>query len=187
MDKHIYYRNGLNVVDENQQMIIRGYAVVFDELTDRAGYFKEKIEKTAFDNVDLSEVVLIVGHDFKNLLAKNGVNMRLVIDDVGLWFEAYLPDIQLGRDTYELVKSEILTGMSFGFMTNENNIHTDFENNIDTILKIDKILEITLTPIPAYPQTIATAVERKQVYENQLKRKENEKEINKKIKILEVI
>lgn len=184
--KYVHFRNGLNVV-ENNDMTIRGYAVVFNELTDRVGFFKEQILKEAFDGVDLSDVVLLVGHDFNNLLAKNGINMRVEIDDNGLWFEANLPKTQLGMDTYELVKSEILTGMSFGFLTKEENIQTDYENNIDTITKIDKMLEITLTPIPAYPQTVATAVERHQKHDAEVKRELEAKLLKQKRKILEVI
>lgn len=183
--KHIYFREGLATVEHESEMVVRGYAVVFDEVTDRVGFFKEKIIREAFDGVDLSDVVLILGHDFNKLLAKNGVNMRIEIDDSGLWFEATLPQTQFARDTYELVKANILTGMSFGFLTSPDNIHTDYETNTDTITKIDRMLEITLTPIPAYPQTVATAVERKQKHEAELKRQQEAEEKMKLIKKLE--
>lgn len=185
MDRFVHFREEVlnSVEDEDKKQTIRGYAVVFDELTDRAGYFKEKIDRHAFDGVDLSEVYLIVGHDFNNLLAKNGVNMRMQIDEKGVWFEADLPDTQLGRDTYQLVREGILSGCSFGFTIAE--CDTDYDNEIDTIIRVGQVFELTLTPIPAYPQTVATAVERKEKHLKELKQKEEQTSRYQKLKLLE--
>lgn len=185
MDKYFYFRDAELKSEDKDNRIIRGYAVVFDEPTDRVGFFKEKIDRYAFDGVDLSNVVLIVGHDFKDLLAKNGVNMRMEVDDKGVWFEAKLPDTQLGKDTYELIRSEILSCCSFGFSIEE--MTTDYETETDIITRIGKVFELTLTPIPAYPQTVATTLERKQKHQNELKRKEEQSSRFKKLKLLEEI
>lgn len=169
------FRRGLEFREEQEKRIIRGYAVVFDEVTDRAGYYKEKIARNALDNTDMSETVLIVGHDFNNLLARVGVNMRLEIDDIGLFFEAKLGDMEYDKLVYDRVKREILDGMSIGFTVDA--IETDYETQTDTITKIGKLYEITLTPIPAYPQTVAvTAAERDAAHEKELRDAEAEAE-----------
>ena len=170
----IFRRDKIVVREEQEKRIIRGYPVLFDEVTDRVGYYKEKIARNALDGADMSETLLIVGHDFNNLLARVGVNMRLEVDDIGLFFEAELGDTEYDKLIYDRVKREILDGMSFGFTVDA--IETDYETKTDTITRIGKLYEITLTPIPAYPQTVATAVERDAAHEKELREAEAEAE-----------
>ena len=170
----MFRRDKIVVREEQEKRIIRGYPVLFDEVTDRVGYYKEKIARTALDGADMSETVLIVGHDFNNLLARVGVNMRLEVDDIGLFFEAELGDMEYDKLIYDRVKRGILDGMSFGFTVDA--IETDYETKTDTITRIGKLYEITLTPIPAYPQTVATAVERDAAHEKELRDAEAEAE-----------
>ena len=179
----MFRRDKIVVREEQEKRIIRGYPVLFDEVTDRAGYYKEKIARTALDGADMSETVLIVGHDFNNLLARVGVNMRLEIDDIGLFFEAELGDTEYDKLIYDRVKREILDGMSFGFTVDA--IETDYETKTDTITRIGKLYEITLTPIPAYPQTVATAVERDAAHEKELRDAQEAEEAKKIFKELE--
>ena len=172
MDKMVMFRHGLEVREESDEQeskrIIRGYPILFDELTDRAGYFKEKVDRHALDGVDLSDVVLLVGHNFDNLLARSGINLRLEVDDTGLFMEAELGDTEYDKLVYDRVKRGILDGMSFGFTIDE--LDTDYDNEIDTIKRIGTLYEVTLTPIPAYPQTIATAVERKAEHDEEMRK-----------------
>lgn len=193
MEKRAIFRNGLEIreAEDSEELIIRGYFVVFDEITDRVGYYKEKVNRDAFDNVDTSETVLIVGHDFNNLLARSGINLTIEFDDDGGFMEAKLDsEVEYDRLIYNRIKRGILQGMSFGFTIDE--METDFENKIDTIKRVGKLYEITLTPIPAYPQTVATAIERDAEHEAELKREadkeadaEKQKEIDKLLKEIE--
>lgn len=178
MEQRAIFRRGLELREEQEKRIIRGYPVLFDEVTDRAGYYKEKIARTALDGADMSETVLIVGHDFNNLLARVGVNMRMEVDDTGLFFEAELGDTEYDKFIYDRVKRRILDGMSFGFTIDA--METDYETETDTITKIGKLYEITLTPIPAYPQTVATAVERNAEHEKELREAEEAEEAKQK-------
>ena len=179
----MFRRDKIVVREEQEKRVIRGYPVLFDEVTDRAGYYKEKIARTALDGADMSETVLIVGHNFDNLLARVGVNMRMEIDDTGLWFEAELGDTEYDKLIYDRVKRGILDGMSFGFTIIE--VSTDYETKTDTIERIGKLYEITLTPIPAYPQTVATAVERDAAHEKELREAQEAEEAEKIFKELE--
>lgn len=56
-------------------------------------------------------------HDAQRLLATT-VNHSLTLraDDDGLYMEAQILDTNDGRDTYELIKSGVITSMSFGFV-----------------------------------------------------------------------
>ena len=177
------FRRGLELREEQEKRIIRGYPVLFDEVTDRTGYYKEKIDRNALDGADMSETVLIVGHNFDNLLARVGVNMRMEVDETGLFFEAELGDTEYDKLIYDRVKRGILDGMSFGFTVDA--IETDYETKTDTITRIGKLYEITLTPIPAYPQTVATTVERDAAHEKELREAQEAEEAEKIFKELE--
>ena len=179
----MFRRDKIVVREEQEKRIIRGYPVLFDEVTDRVGYYKEKISRNALDGADMSETVLIVGHNFDNLLARVGVNMRLEVDETGLFFEAELGDMEYDKLIYDRVKRGILDGMSFGFTVDA--IETDYETKTDTITRIGKLYEITLTPIPAYPQTVATAVERDAAHEKELREAQEAEEAEKIFKELE--
>lgn len=188
MEKRVQFRQGLKTRVEKgneDKRIIRGYPILFDEVTDRAGYFKEKVDRHALDDVDLSEVLLVVGHDFNNLLARAGVNMRLEVDDTGLWFEAELGDTEYDKTIYDRVRRGILDGMSFGFTIDA--LETDYDAEVDTIKRIGQLFEITLTPIPAYPQTVATAVERKAEHEKELQAEKDKEKIEELDKQLEAL
>lgn len=167
MEKRAIFRKGLEIREADNKRVIRGYPILFDEVTDRVGYYKEKVDRNALNGADLSETVLLVGHNFDNLLAKNGVNMRMEVDETGLFFEADLGDTEYDKLIYDRVQRKILTGMSFGFSIDE--LTTDYEEKLDTIMRIGTLYEITLTPIPAYPQTVATAVERDAQHESELR------------------
>ena len=180
------FRRGLELREEQEKRIIRGYAVVFDEVTDRVGYYKEKFDRTAFDGADMSETVLIVGHNFDNLLARVGINLRIEVDDTGLFFEAELGDTEYDKLIYDRVKRRILDGNSIGFTIIE--VSTDYETKTDTITRIGKLYEITLTPIPAYPQTATvavTAAERDAAHEKELREAQEAEEAEKIFKELE--
>lgn len=131
---------------------LRGYPVLFNSPTVLYGDWKEVIAETAFDGVDLSNLMLLLDHDTGKPLGRNGKNLRAEVDKLGLFIEAEMPDTVLGNDTYTLVKAEIIDGMSFWFVPEV--IETDWENKIDTIKKFRKVPEVSIVTFPAYPQTV---------------------------------
>jgi len=138
---------------EGDKLVIRGFPILFNmptKIRDWGGEYEEVILSSALDETALDDVLLLGNHDAKELLGRAGVNMRLEVNkDVGLFFEATMPNTNAGRDYYNLVKAGLLDGMSFGFTTSDE---IRFENGRDIrkIEKIDKLFEITLTPFPAY-------------------------------------
>ena len=110
-------------------LIIRGYAIVFDSPTTvydkRNGLYEEIIKKEALDNTDLSDVYLLYGHDYNKVLGHTRANLRLEVDDVGLFYECELPNTRDARDVYKKKKKRnylnreqsgsIVDGNSFGF------------------------------------------------------------------------
>lgn len=152
--------------DERKSLIIRGYAILFDEPTTvwdkRNGFYTEVIKRVALDNADLSDVYLLFGHDYNQVLGHTRANLRLEVDDVGLFYEAELPNTRLSRDVYNLVESKIylnraeagsiVDGNSFGFYSNDE--------VVDGVRIVRNLIldEISIVPRPAYEAACSTTV-----------------------------
>lgn len=117
--------------------------------------FVEYIDRGALDNVDLSKVLLLYGHDLNSVLARSDAeNLQLRADDRGLWFRATLPDTTLGRDTYTNVANGNLKGCSVGFKIGDDKwLQGNDGKVIHHIRSFDQLIEISITPIPAYTET----------------------------------
>jgi len=135
---------------------IEGYAAVFDKLSEKLGFFYEKIDKGAFRNVlnTGANVVLIHNHNTDNLLSSTNSNtLELKEDDKGLHFRATLPKTLRGDEVYELVSSGVLSGMSFGFIAESDTWETVKGEDVRTIKEVGNLFEISTTAFPAYPDT----------------------------------
>lgn len=142
---------------DDGSMKISGYAVLFNSDSADLGGFVEHIAPTAFDGVDMSNVLLLYNHDSSNILARtdNG-SLTLDVDDMGLKFTASLPQTTLGKDTYTNVANGNLHGCSFGFTVADGGdswANDENGNTIRTITQVDKLFELSITPLPAYSQT----------------------------------
>ena len=77
---------------DDNGMTVEGYAMLYDQPSVPMP-FVEYIDRGALDNVDLSKVLLLYGHDLNSVLARSDAeNLQLRADDKGLWFRATLPD-----------------------------------------------------------------------------------------------
>lgn len=158
-----------SIKGNSDKLFLRGYPILFNVETDGVwdwdyGQIKEVVAPTALNETDLSNVYLITGHNIEpdKVLGRNGVNMRMEVDETGLFFECELPDTQHAKDIYKLVESGIVDGMSFGFTTSDE---VNPETLTRTINKIDELYEITITPFPAYKEASVIAKENKNAEE----------------------
>lgn len=138
----------------NSTMTIQGYALKFNQASQPIPFI-EYIKPDALDNVDLSDVLLLYGHEYNSILAKTTANtLELTVDDTGLFFKAQLPDTTLGHDTYNNIIAGNLSGMSFGFDIDEDDwLMNEAGDAVHIVNKIKSISEISVTPIPAYTET----------------------------------
>lgn len=149
----------VNVLEDN---IVEGYALKFNKESRDLGGFIEVIDKTALDNVDLSDVRCFLDHDSSKLLGrtKSGT-LELNVDDVGLHFRCSLPNTTVGRDALELVKRGDLSQCSFMFTTNKDGTKwTRGDVYKRTVTSIKDIFEISLVSIPAYNDTDVSVAKR---------------------------
>lgn len=144
--------------DGTEDMIIEGYACVFNERTligSKEWGFYEIIDRNAFDGADLSDVPLKYNHtDNVPILARtrNG-SLSLSVDDHGLKIRAKLLDTQDAKDMYKRVQEGLIDKMSFAFTTNEVSWSTDTDPYTRTIKRFERIWDVSVVDIPAYDGT----------------------------------
>lgn len=140
---------------DEKKLFLRGYAIVFDDPTEvydkRNGLYTEVIKREALDKADLSDVYLLKGHNYDYVLGHTRSNLRLEVDDVGLFYECELPNTRDARDVFNLVESNIVDGNSFGFFTNDE--------IIDGVRVVRNLMldEISIVPRPAYLNACSVA------------------------------
>lgn len=136
---------------------VEGYAVVFNQEAD-LGWFTEEIDPHALDFADMGDVVLNYNHDDNYLLAgtRNG-SLRLQVRDMGLYQDSDIIDTTQGQDIMKLVRSGLISKMSFSFTIDAENGGEFWDNRNGKehriIRKISKLFDVSLVTFPAYPQT----------------------------------
>lgn len=141
---------------------VSGQAIVFNKWSD-VGPFMERILPTALDDAEGLDdrLLLLWSHDSATPLARIGAGLTIQKTATGLNFDAVLANTGAARDVHELVRSGVSKGCSFAFSlpalgAGERSEWREGREWV-TVTKIRRVYELTLTPIPAYPTTSATA------------------------------
>lgn len=133
---------------------VEGYASTFEtyELMriDDIGY-NERIERTAFDDADLSDVVFRVDHAGPVYARTSAGTVELNIDDHGLHNVTDLSRTGRSRELYEDIAAGNYPQMSFAFTVAED--HYDSETHTRIIDRIAKVFDISAVSFPANPTT----------------------------------
>lgn len=140
------------------EYIVTGYASTFEPyllFEDDGIKFYEKIEPTAFDGADMSDVVFLRDHEGQVLArTKNGL-IELTTDAHGLFTKTDLSRTEAAREMFEEIDARNYTQMSFSFVVEPG---TDrYEEQGDSITRIitrmRKIYDISAVAFPANPGT----------------------------------
>ncbi len=160
--------------EDNDEMIIEGYAAVFETETD-LGWCKEIISRNAFDNCNMNDCVLKYNHNDNCLILARTRNksLELLVDNHGLKIRAKLIDTTQNKDIYKMIKSKLLDKMSFAFSVRKQ--EWDYENDTRRITDISQLFDVSVVDVPAYDTTEIYA-RSKENYD-----KEKEKYINEKL------
>ena len=155
---------------------IVGYAAKFERWSEPImGWFREKIDRDAFSECDVTDVIMCFNHNVDSILARTtSGTLTLSTDDEGLRFEFEAPATSLGNDMVELVRRGDISKCSFKFTVEEDEwLYASKENGLEyderTIRKIDKLYDVSLVVYPAYTNTEASLrhlEERKQQFLN---------------------
>lgn len=138
---------------------VRGYASTFDPYllwSDGQTEVYEKIDATAFDEADMSDVIFLYNHEGMVYARQKNGTLQLSTDDHGLLAEADLSSTQASREMYNAIQSGLVDQMSFAFTVEDEEF--DRETNTRIIHRIGKVYDVSAVSIPANPGTDIAAV-----------------------------
>lgn len=151
----------LRAEDEKEDTCnVRGYASTFEEYElfsiDGTSYC-ERIEPTAFDECDMSDVVFRKDHQGTVYARTSNGALKLSVDKHGLLSDTDLSRTASARAMYEEIRAGMYTQMSFAFIVEDNGdeIIRDKENHKYTrvIKRIEKLYDVSPVSFPANPGT----------------------------------
>lgn len=152
--------------DESTELVVEGKAATIGDETilfkDKDYEAREIIERGAFDNADMSDVIFNYNHSGRVYARTRNNTLKLDLREDGLYMIATLRANDQGhKELYEDIKSGTIDRMSFAFHVSENDWETkeNDETMIDVrhITNIDKIYDVSAVDIPAYDETDISA------------------------------
>lgn len=143
--------------DESGEMVIEGYAAVFDSETligSEDWGFYESIDRKAFEGANMKDVPLKYNHsDAVPILARTrNKSLELSVDEKGLFIRARLLDTQDCIDMYKRIKAGLIDKMSFAFTVKEEDVRKD-KTPHRRIMRFDRIFDVSVVDTPAYDDT----------------------------------
>jgi HK97 family phage prohead protease len=141
---------------EGDGMTFTGYASVFNSPSEDLGGFIEYVAPGAFKRSlqSRNEVKLLWNHDAGEPLASlRGGTMQLVEDEIGLKVTAQLPNTTRGRDVAELLRTNVINEMSFGFNVIKDSWSRDGQTRT---LESVRLFETSIVSFGAYKATTAS-------------------------------
>lgn len=140
---------------------VKGRAVVFDSPTclfefDGVKYF-EIIDRNAFNECDMSDVIMNYNHGGKVVARLRNNTLKLVIGAEGVDIVADLSGTEEGRKLYEEIRGGYIDKMSFAFTVYDDGEEYDGETHTRTVKKIKKLYDVSAVDIPAYEETSLSA------------------------------
>lgn len=151
------YRNMTFEVREDgdkPSFLVEGYASTFEpyKLVEIDGEdYNERIEPTAFDEADMTDVVYRVDHEGKVYARSSAGTIKLDIDEHGLHQITDLSKTRAAQEHFEEIAAGNYPQMSFAFTVAED--HYDAESRTRIIDRIAKVFDISAVSFPANPTT----------------------------------
>ena len=170
--------------EDEQKMVLEGYAIVFDQETligDKEKGFIESIDRNALKNANMKDVPMKYNHDDSFLIIARTRNnsLRLTVDDIGLKVRAELIDTDSNKDIYKMVKAGLLDKMSFAFTVSSQKIDRSGDIPKRTITGIDRLYDVSIVDLPAYDQTSIVVGRSLALVDTELKTMDMEDQIKK--------
>ena len=159
---------GIEIREEQDgRKVVEGYATTFNEeyklWGDERYQVLEMVDRKAFDNCDMSDVIMQYDHEGRVFARTGNGTLELKADDHGLKITADLSGTELGRQLYEEIKGGYTTKMSFGFRvkTAERTIEEDEVTGNTTVHRkitaIEKLYDVSAVSLPANDATEISA------------------------------
>lgn len=158
-----------NVLADEDEKRVKGYASTFNEpytlFSDDEYELREIIDENAFDNCDMSDVIMQYNHEGRVFARQKNGTLNLTIDKpTGLFINADLGGTELGNQVYEEIRGGYTDKMSIGFTVDRAaDIWT--RETIDgvtvetrRIMAVKRLFDVSAVSIPANPNTSIESV-----------------------------
>lgn len=144
----------LRPTEEEESYMVEGYASTYEpyKMFERDGvdYF-ERIEPTAFENADVSDVVFRVDHEGRVYARTSAGTLNVWHDEHGFGQRTDLGRTQAARELFADIKAGNYPKMSFAFTVAED--HFDRATHTRVIDRIAKVFDVSPVSFPANPTT----------------------------------
>lgn len=151
---------------EEESYKVRGYATTYNEpytlYSDEDIEIREQVASTAFDNADMSDVIMQYNHEGRVFARNRNNTLSLESDEHGLLIDADLGGTEIGRQLYEEIRGGYTDRMSFGFTVDGEEVEVQREKGkrtvyLRTITRIGKLYDVSAVSIPANDGTEISA------------------------------
>lgn len=143
--------------DDAKEYRVSGYASTFDSylLYDIDGVnCYERIDKNAFDDADLSDVVFLRDHEGEVFARNKNNTLKLSVDERGLFTETDLSSTTGSREMFEGIESGLYSQMSFAFTVAGEEIEENADGSITRVITgFKKLYDVSAVSFPANPTT----------------------------------
>lgn len=149
-------------VEQEERKVVTGYASTFNEpytlYEDDDWRFNEVVDARAFENTDMSDVIMQYDHEGRVFARMSNNTLTVVPDEKGLLIEADLGGTELGRQLFEEIRGGYTNKMSFGFTVDgEDYLDTkDVDGKaltVRTITSVRKLYDVSAVSLPANDAT----------------------------------
>lgn len=148
------YRAAQPFEARDEEMIVEGYASTFEPYVlwhEGDVEVREQIDPHAFDNADMSDVIMQYDHEGRVFARQSNGTLELSVDDHGLKVRADLSKTEGARQLYEDIRSGMVTQMSFAFTIAEDEY--DKKQHLRSIKSVRRVYDVSAVSIPANPGT----------------------------------
>lgn len=150
--------------DQQEEQVVEGFATTYNEpyhmyrMRSDDGYtveIKEEVDRHAFDDADMSDVIMQYDHQGRVFARKSNGTLQLDKDNEnGLYIRADLSGTDIGRQLYQEIKGGYTNKMSFGFTIEKASEFRQIESNeadevfVYTIEKVGKLYDVSAVSLP---------------------------------------
>ena len=161
-DMTMEIRTAEEVEIPDERKIVTGYASTFNDpytlYEDDNWRFKEVVDARAFDNTDMSDVIMQFDHSGRVFARISNNTLKVTPDERGLLIEADLGGTELGRQLYEEIRGGYTNKMSFGFTVDGDEMldTKDVDGKalaVRTITSVRKLYDVSAVSLPANDAT----------------------------------
>lgn len=140
--------------EQDGEFYVEGYASTFKPyvlFSEDGVDYSEVIDRHAFDNTDMSDVVFRIDHEGPVYARTSNGLIELSVDDNGLFSRTNLGMTEGAKEVWRNVEIGNYPKMSFAFTVSEDAYNKDTHTR--TILAVKKLFDISAVSFPANPDT----------------------------------